>query len=214
MQTEPLQESFVAIHNTWVNIESIICVCAVWFCADRSSFLESNFSLGPIKFIQTCNFLSLLFGVFPPNKQLHRVNWQVSRWFVLPIMSCTLHMWSRFNTCGVWTELRGRSPPVSSCAQQGFPVRMDGWRGQKPEEAALYCTCSGLWSSFLLRWHCLFIRLSGEDNFLPSCLTGRTAFEIEMTRSTKQQLDEQHHAARTLGTDEGWTHAHTHAVLR
>lgn len=124
MQTEPLQESFVAMHNTWVNIESIICVCAVWFCADRSSFLESNFSLGPIKFIQTCNFLSLLFGVFPPNKQLHRVNWQVSRWFVLPIMSCTLHMWSRFNTCGVWTELRAALP---LCHHVHSRVFQSGW---------------------------------------------------------------------------------------
>lgn len=67
------------------------------------------------------------------------------------------------------------------------------------------CVFSGTRISFRLHWRCLLIRLNGKDNFLSSRLTGGTVFEIELTCSTKQQLEEPLHAASEAGcVSAGW----------
>lgn len=70
----------------------------------------------------------------------------------------------------------------------------DGWLSK--EKRRLCCTAhiQGSGYRFLLHWQRSFIGLSDENNFLSSCLTGRTAFEIQLTRSTKQQLESLHAA--------------------
>lgn len=119
------------------------------------------------------------------------------------ISSCTLTKpcWfslHEFRKCNRWmSDQSFQLLTLSSWRQQVFvtcPTLMTDDRVQKKKEVVLYHPLSELWISFLLHRQRSFIRLSNENNFLSGYLTGRTAFKIELTCSTKQQLESLHGA--------------------